>query len=189
LPIFFGTFLLLILSICVATFFLFDPIIPELYNWALTTELGTALLFWLITGIAYWTVKNSISRIFLAVTNIAALITGLSLLVIYSLDVQTALGNLLPSGFSYQDTSHTLLDINLAAAGIISLSWLLRASTWTRRFVLLVSFGSAIACALQQATIQLDTDMTKHVLILIALIALIEGVLAAVYIERSTSRR
>jgi hypothetical protein len=188
-PIFFETFLLLILSICVATFFLFDPIIPEPYNWALTTELGAALLFWLTTGITYWIVKEPISRIILALTNIAALITGLSLLAIYSLDVQTQLGNLLPSGFSYQDTFHTLLDISLAAAGIVSLSWLLRASTWTRRLALLVSFGSAIACALQQATIQSDTDMTKHVLILIALIALIEGVLAAVYIERSTSRR
>jgi len=181
-PIFFGTFLLLILSICVATFSLFDPIIPEPYNWALTTELGTALLFWLITGIAYWTVKNSISGILLAVTNIAALITGLSLLAIYSLDVRTALGDLLP-------TVHILLDISLAAAGIISLIWLLRTSTWTRRFVLLVSFGSAIACALQQAAIQSDIDMIKHVLILIALIALVEGVLAAVYIERSTNGR
>src|SRR5439155_24781048 len=120
--------------------------------------------------------------------NIAALITGFSLLAIYSLDVQTELGTLLPPGFSYQDTFHIVLDISLTATGIISLGWLLRASTWTRRLVLLISFGSAIVCALLQATL-VDTDTTKHILLLIALIALIEGVLAAVHIERSTSRR
>jgi len=184
-PIFFGTFLLLILSISAVAFF---SSYPTAYDWALTAELGAALLFWLTTGITYWTVKKSIPRIILAVTNIAALITGFSLLAIYSLDVQAALGTLLPPDFSYQDTFHILLDISLTAAGIISLSWLSQASTWTRRLVLLVSFGSAIVCALLQANL-VDTDTTKHILLLIALIALIEGVLAAVYIERSPSGR
>jgi hypothetical protein len=122
------------------------------------------------------------------VTNTIALITGFSLVAIYSLDVQGGLVNLLPLGFPYQDSLHALLNVSLTAAGIISLSWLLRASTWIRRFVLLVAFSSAIGCALLQATIQLDTDMTKHILLLIALIALIEGVLGTVYGERNTSR-
>jgi len=178
--IFSGTILLLILGICVAAFFSFYP---TAYPWAVATELGAAFLFWLATGIAYWMVNTSTPRRILAATNIAALITGLSLLAIYSLDIQALLSSSLP----YQDTFHTLLNISLIVAGIISLAWLLRASTWIRRFVLFVSFGTAIVCALLQA-IQLDTDITKHTLLLIALIALIEGVLAAVHIERSTSR-
>jgi len=178
--IFFGTFLLLILGICVAAFFSFYP---TAFPWAMATELGAAFLLWLTTGIAYWTVDTSMPRRILAATNIAALITGLSLLAIYSLDIQ----DLLSSSFPYQDTFHALLNISLTVAGIISLAWLLRASTWIRRFILFVSFGSAIVCALLQA-VQLDTDMAKHILLLIALIALIEGVLAAVHIERSTSR-
>jgi serine/threonine protein kinase len=183
--IFLGTFLLLTLGICVAAFFSFYP---TAYEWALISELGAALLFWLTTGIAYWIVNSSLPRSILAVTNMAALITGFSLLAIYSPDVQVGLQNLLSPGFPYQDTFHTLLNISLTAAGIISLGWLLRASTWIRGFILFVSFGSAIVCAFLQAAIQLDTDMTKHILLLIALIALIEGVLVAIHIERRTFR-
>lgn len=180
-----GATLLLILGISTIALLMSYP---TAYDWALMAELGAAPLFWLTTGIAYWVITSSIARGILAVTNIIALITGFSLVAIYSLDVQGGLGDLLPPGFSYQDSFHTLLNISLTAAGIVSLSWLLRASTWTRRFVLLVAFGSAIGCALLQAAIQLDTDMTKHILLLVALIALIEGVLGAVYSERNTSR-
>lgn len=160
---------------------------PTAYDWALMAEFVSVLLFWLITGIAYWLITNSVMRGILVVTNSIALIISFSLFAIYSLDVQTALGSLLPPGFSYQDSFHTLLNISLTVASIISLSWLLRASTWMRRFVLLVTFGSAIACALLQTTIQLDTDMVKHILLLITLITLIEGVLIAVYGEHIAS--
>ena len=115
----------------------------------------------------------------------AALITSIALLGLNLQNVQALLDNLLPSGFSYQEIFHTLLNISLTASGIISLGWLLRPSTWTSKCALFISFGIVVACTLQETT-QLDTE--KHILLLIALVALIEGVLAASYIERSTSR-
>jgi hypothetical protein len=178
----FGTFLLLILGICIAALLFFYP---AAYGWALMTEPGLALLLWLTTGILYEIIDSSIARTILALTNMAALITGIALLVLNLQNVQALLDNLLPPGFSYQEISHTLLNISLTASGIISLGWLLRPSTWTSRCALFISFGIAIACALQEAT-QLDTE--KHILLLIALVALIEGVLTAAYIECSTSR-
>ena len=146
-------------------------------------EPGLALLLWLTTGIVYWIVDGSMLRSILAITNMTALISAVALLVVDSQDVQARLENLLPAGFPYQNISHSLLTISLTAASFISLCWLLRASTWAKRLALFLSFGIAIACALLQAT-QQDTDTTKHILLLTALIALIEGVLVAVRTKR-----
>jgi serine/threonine protein kinase len=177
----FGTFLLLAFSTCLTALPNFFSV-P--YEWVSMVEIGLALLLWVTTGIAYWLVDGCMSRIILAATNISALIMGAAIITLNSHYVQTTLANLLPADFPYQDMSHQLLTISLVAASVISLGWLLQTPTKLGKFALFVSFGGAIACTILQAT-QLDTDATKPVLLLIVLMALLEGTLVATRIESS----
>ncbi len=82
---------------------------------------------------------------------------------------------------------NVLLTVGLAASGLISLYWLTRQGNTTRRVTLLVVFGIAIICGLLQPLFG-EADYSKHILLLVALIALIQGVLLAAQMERSHSR-
>jgi len=74
----------------------------------------------------------------------------------------------------------------LAAAAIISLLWLTRPYTLINRIILLVVFGGAAVCAFLQFS-SIDTDVLKHIELLISLILLIQGVLIAAQAERVRS--
>lgn len=82
---------------------------------------------------------------------------------------------------------NVLLTLGLVASGLISLYWLTRQSGTTRRVTLLVVFGIAIICGLLQLLFG-EADYSKHILLLVALIALIQGMLLAAQMERSHSR-
>ncbi len=75
--------------------------------------------------------------------------------------------------------------IGLVAAALVSLVWLTRPYLLPDRIVLLVVFGIAAICAiLQTFATSGDSDVTSHIYLLFALIALIQGVLIAVQTER-----
>jgi hypothetical protein len=79
--------------------------------------------------------------------------------------------------------------MGLLAAAIIALCWpLLRPFAWTHRIILLVLFGSATISALLPPLLNLqDTMDSKHILLNIALITLIQGILLATQVERVSS--
>ena len=73
--------------------------------------------------------------------------------------------------------------MGLAAAAIISLFWTMRPQTLINRIILIGMFGVALILVLLQYSGG-DTDVLKHIFLLIALILLIQGVLIAAQTER-----
>jgi hypothetical protein len=83
--------------------------------------------------------------------------------------------------------SNLLLSAGLVVAGIVSLYWLIRRQG-TGRVILLVIFGLSIIFAALQFNLA-DGNPIKHILLLAALIALIEGTLLSIQMERKTAPR
>jgi multisubunit Na+/H+ antiporter MnhF subunit len=87
----------------------------------------------------------------------------------------------------HQDVLNLLSTIGLVVASLISLLWLTRPNTLMDRIILLAVFGVAAVCAFLQYS-SADTDVLKHIYLLISLILLIQGVLIAAQTERVRRR-
>jgi serine/threonine protein kinase len=147
-------------------------------------ELGLSVLLIVVSITATAFVGNGIAVGILSLTALSALLSGFAFLLQTLNDVQqlpTALVQVLPN-------LNLFLTISLAAASIISLLWLTRPNALINRIVLLVVFGAAAICAFLQAS-NVDTDVSKHIYLLLSLILLIQGVLIAAQTERVRNRR
>lgn len=86
------------------------------------------------------------------------------------------------------DTLNQLLTIGLGGTALASLLWLTRPFPWRDRLALLVVFGLSLACILWQYPSG-DGKVSKHILLLISLITLIQGALLASQTERIHRRK
>jgi len=145
-------------------------------------ELGLSVLLIVVTITATAFVGNGIAVGILFLTALSALVSGFAFLIQTVRDVNQSSSYLLPVD------PNLFLTIGLAAAAIISLLWLTRPNTLINRIVLLVVFGAAAICAFLQSP-NMDTDVSKHIYLLLSLILLIQGVLIAAQMERVRNRR
>ncbi len=142
-------------------------------------ELGLSILLILVAIGATGFVRNGIAIGILLLTALSALVAGFAFLLQTLNDLQQ-----LPSALvSVVPNLNLFLTLGLAAAAIISLFWTMRPHTLINRIILLVMFGVALVLVLLQYS-GADTDVSKHIYLLVALILLIQGVLIAAQTER-----
>jgi serine/threonine protein kinase len=153
------------------------------YGGALVTESALALLLALIAGIGSTMVQNTIARLIMLLTALAALIASGTFAVAGSADIQTLLFGSVPEASAYTNTLNLLFSACLVIAAVLSLYWLLRPFTIAQRILLLILSGLALACILIQTSL-LPENIAKHQLLLPGLIALILGALLATQLER-----
>jgi uncharacterized membrane protein SirB2 len=140
-------------------------------------EFGLSMLLLSVAIVAGTVLRRLIPWSILFIVALAAVVSGSAFLVQATPDIQSAMANIL------QIVSlNTLLTGGLALAAITSLFWLTRPFTWVDRILIFIVFGTAIACILLQFSYQ-DGDVRKHILLLIALITLIQGVPLAARME------
>jgi hypothetical protein len=147
-------------------------------------EFGLSVILILVAIAATAFVDNGIAIGILFLTALSALLSGLAFLTQTIVDVHqlpTALAQVLPY-------LNLFLTTGLAAAAIISLLWLTRPYTLIDRIILLIVFGAAAVCAFLQSSL-LDTDVPRHIYLLISLILLIQGILIAAQTEQVRNRR
>jgi serine/threonine protein kinase len=147
-------------------------------------ELGLSILLILTAIVATAFVGKGIAIGLLLLTALLSLLSGLAFLLQTLNDVHQ-----LPSALeSVVPNLNLFLTMGLAAAAIISLLWLTRPYNLADRIVLLVMFGAALVLVLLQYS-GADTDVLKHIYLLVALILLIQGVLIAAQTERVRVKR
>ncbi|OLD63548.1 MAG: hypothetical protein AUF65_01950 [Chloroflexi bacterium 13_1_20CM_50_12] len=160
-------------------------------------EFGLSVVFISLVLIASTFVRNTIAKAILFVSALAMLLSAFAFLVQTIRDVQLAQPVII-SAEGVQPVQSPFLStifnagqlgqfftIGLVAAALVSLVWLTRPYLLPDRIVLLVVFGIAAICAiLQTFATSGDSDVTSHIYLLFALIALIQGVLIAVQTER-----
>jgi hypothetical protein len=140
-------------------------------------ELGLSVLLILVAIGATGFVRNRIAIGILLLTALSALAAGFGFLVLTLNDLHQ-----LPNTLAQLD-ANLFSTIGLAAASLISLLWLTRPYTMIDRIILIAVFGVAAVCAFLQYSL-MDTDVYKHIFLLISLILLIQGVLIAAQTER-----
>ena len=146
-------------------------------------ELGLSVILLLVAIGALWFVRNGTAIIILLLTALFASGAAFAFLVQTLHDIQQQLPFTLN-----QDVLNLFSTSSLAAASLISLLWLIRPYSLIDRIILLAVFGVAGICALLQYS-GADSDISKHIYLLITLIFLIQGVLIAVQTERVRVRR
>jgi serine/threonine protein kinase len=166
-------------------------------------EAGFSFLLLGVTIVAAIRATGIASRSILALTGVATLIASFALGNL----AQLTFNNLNASGFNpfggscqilplNSQTLQTLqfydllLNVGLIATGVISLYWLTRQTSQGNRLLLLVTFGIAILSAILQILFtgnDILGSTNKHVFLIIALIALIQGILLASQVARSKS--
>jgi serine/threonine protein kinase len=144
-------------------------------------ELGLSVLLLLVAIGATGFVHNGIAIVILLLTALSALVAGSGFLLQTLSDLQQSSSYVVPVD------PNLLITIGLAAASLISLLWLTRPYTLIDRIILLIVFGIAAVCAFLQYS-GADTDVSKHIYLLISLILLIQGVLIATQTERVRRR-
>jgi hypothetical protein len=147
-------------------------------------ELGLSVILLVVALAATGFVRSGVARGILLLTALAALLPGCAFLLQTIKDIQQSSSYLVPVDPNLPNLFFT---IGLAAAAIISLLWLARPYLLPDRIVLLVMFGAAAVCALLQYS-GMDTDISKHIFLLLAVILLIQGVLLAAQTERVRTR-
>ena len=145
-------------------------------------ELSLSVLLILVAIGATGFVRNIIPIGILLSTALSGLVAAFAFLVQTLSDVQQPLPLIL-----HQDVLNLLSTIGLVVASLISLLWLTRPNTLIDRIILLAVFGVAAVCAFLQYP-SADTDVLKHIYLLISLILLIQGVLIAAQTERVRRR-
>ncbi len=146
-------------------------------------ELALSVLLLCIAIAALWFVHNGAAIIILLLTALFSLGAVFAFLVQTLNDIQQQLPFTLN-----QYILNLFSTSSLAAASLISFLWLMRPYTLLDRFILLAIFGVAGICALLQYS-GADSDISKHMYLLILLILLIQGLLIAVQTERVRVRR
>ena len=145
-------------------------------------EFGMAALLLLLTFITGVAMPGFASKSIPLFTGLAALLAGLAFLVQASPFAQQPLSSPLSSLLQFA-VLNRLFTAGLALAAIISLFWLARPFAVADRIILLLVFGIAGVCAVIQYPGG-DGDVSKHLLLLVALIMLIMGTLVATQMER-----
>ncbi len=173
----FGLFLLLTIVSSVVAFNFICPSAQPL-------EAVFSVLLLGITVVAAIGAQGMLARSLLLLTGVATLIAS------FALSVETTPA--FARGFTINPTScqiplmpglalyNVLLTIGLVASGLISLYWLTRPTNGTDRLILLVAFGIAILCGIAQAFLSeslIINSTLKHLLLITALIAQIQGML------------
>jgi hypothetical protein len=148
-----------------------------------TVELALSVILLLVTIVALRFVHNGAAIIILLLTAFFTLGAVFVFLVQTLHDIQQQLPFTLN-----QDVLNLFSTSSLAAASLISFLWLMRPYTLIDRIILLAVFGAAGICALLQYS-GADSDISKHIYLLILLILLIQGVLIAAQTERVRIRR
>jgi serine/threonine protein kinase len=187
---FITTFSLFLLLTSVMSVIAFNFICPS----AQPLEAIFSLLLLGITIVAAIGAQGTVARSLLLLTGVATLITS------FALSVETTPA--FARGFTINPTScqihlmpglalyNILLTIGLVASGLLSLYWFTRPTTSTNRLILLIAFGVALLCGITQAflseTVIIDSTL-KHLLLITALIALIQGMLLVAQMARSRS--
>jgi serine/threonine protein kinase len=146
-------------------------------------EFALAALFWLLTAISYWLVKQTLARTLLALNSIVGLLAALALLIIASPDLQDRIFNVLGLGVPYLAIAQKTLTVSLLVAAGSGLGWLLRPTSWLLRMLLALLFGGSLIFLLEQATSP-TSNSSRHGLLLSVLVALVEGVVLAVRSEQ-----
>jgi hypothetical protein len=186
----FGVFLVLMIG---SGFYVLTTLYPPAvlgtgYGWAFVLEALLSLLLLLVAGTASRMLQAPIARTILSLTSIAALVSGAAFLGIGSEDLSRLLTQFLAPTDPNQLLS-LVFTIGLGAAAIISLFWVARPFTRVDRIILAIPFGISLVCTLIQLAIPLPpfygaSATQKHILLLVALIALIQGTVLAAQMER-----
>ncbi|GAC1557316.1 MAG: hypothetical protein NVS2B2_14500 [Ktedonobacteraceae bacterium] len=140
-------------------------------------EFCLSMLLLLVAIVTATVLRRMILWSILLLVALAALISGTAFLVQATPDLQTAMASIVSTV-----SPNTLLTDGLALAAITSLFWLIRPFTWIDRILIFIVFGTALVCTFLQFFYR-DGDVLKHILLLIALITLIQGVPLAAQIE------
>ena len=157
-------------------------------------EFGLSVVFIIVVLIASTFVRNTIAKAILYVSALSMVFSAFAFLVQMVRDIQQPSippGQLfvqVPTLFLQGIDAAQLglfLTAGLIVAAIVSFVWLTRPYQLPDRIVLGVAFGIAAICAiLQSVATSGDLDVGHHIYLLVALIALILGVLIAVQTER-----
>ena len=153
------------------------------YGGSLVAESIFALLLVLITCFADVISRDTLPRLISLCSALAALIASATFAVAGWGDLQIWLFGSLRNAVAYTATFNLLFTSSLAIVTILSLYWLVRPFAVVQRILLFLLFGLALGCILVQATMPLEV-ITKHLLLLLALIVLICGVLLVAQLER-----
>jgi serine/threonine protein kinase len=147
-----------------------------------------------ITIVATIGVQGAVARSLLLLTGVATLISSVALSIEatpaftrgFTINPASCQIQLMPDLTLY----NTLLTIGLVASGLLSLYWLTRPTSSTNRLTLLVAFGVALLCGIVQVFLSeaviIDSTL-KHLLLITALIALIQGMLVVSQMARNRS--
>jgi len=146
-------------------------------------ELALSVILLFVAIAALWFVHNGAAIIILILT---AMFT-LGAVFVFLVQTLHDIHQQLPVTFN-QDVLNLFSTSSLAAASLISFLWLMRPYPLIDRFILFVVFGVAGICALLQYS-GADSDISKHLYLLMLLILLIQGVLIAVQTERVRVRK
>jgi len=157
-------------------------------------EFGLSVVFIIVALAASRYVRNTIAKAILYVSALSMVFSAFAFLVQMVRDIQQPSippGQLfvqVPTLFLQGIDAAQLglfLTAGLIVAAIVSFVWLTRPYQLPDRIVLGVAFGIAAICAiLQSVATSGDLDVGHHIYLLVALIALILGVLIAVQTER-----
>src|SRR6266566_3968170 len=145
-------------------------------------EFGMAVLLLLLAFIAGAAMPGPASKSIPLFTGLAALLAGLAFILQASPFARQPLSTTLSSLLQFA-VLNRLFTAGLALATVISLLWLTRPFAVVDRIILLAIFGIAGICTVIQYPGG-DGDVSKHLLLLVALITLILGVLVAAQMER-----
>ncbi|MGZ3608946.1 MAG: serine/threonine protein kinase [Ktedonobacteraceae bacterium] len=146
-------------------------------------ELALSVILLFVAIAALWFVHNGAAIIILLLTALFTLGAVFAFLVQTLNDIHQQL----PSTFNPY-ILNLFSTSSLAAASLISFLWLMRPYMLIDRIILFAVFGVAGICALLQYS-GADSDISKHIYLLILLILLIQGVLIAAQTERVRVRR
>jgi hypothetical protein len=145
------------------------------------TEAGLAALALLIAITMVMLTRSFMAVLIILLNVFAILISGAMFLLQTLRDIQPS-----PLAFPQISAPSASLTVTygLMAAGIVSLLWLFRRPfTWGDRCWVFLFFAAVSAAAYFQSQYQ-ENDITRHLLLLGALITLIQGILMAGQMER-----
>jgi tRNA A-37 threonylcarbamoyl transferase component Bud32 len=144
---------------------------------------GSLALLLLLVALGAGAIRHShLSLGILALTGLGAIIAGAAFFMQAVPGWQGWLINQLP-GVSIQPLLNQWLAGGLLVAALGSLLWLAHPFSWDWRLLLLALFGTASVCVFVEYPAD-DGNVTKHVLLLVALVTLIQGLLLAAQMER-----
>lgn len=165
--------------------------IPDSFHSSHFVEVGLSLILLIIAIVPTAALHRRLPQSILLITGLIALLAGLAFAGQAALSVGQQV--LAP------DTLSLIVTASLAALAVMGLFWLTRPSAIITRIALLLTFGVAIVCVIVQAFFRDETllpggsdpteAVTKHVFLVLALVALLAGVLIAAQMERVRGTR